>query len=206
MPIYTYPSCTLSELSQLIAGADPSILPSPAIGTRLVFRLIYPDAAQGGRRFGRFAVKELGSVVIGAGNPGGEDDLNGLGEAEDDDGQKTLDEARFVVGDYVSCAILRPLETGAVAPASNAQTRAAGFGGFGGFGEGRMGPAGPGARGDHAFGYSRGRGGRGGPGGGFGGGRRDGMGGFVPKGEWRRGEELPEPPAGRGRGRGRDRW
>src|SRR5277367_3091637 len=43
LQIYTWPSCTLRELAHLLTGALPNILPDPAVGTRLSFRLIYPD-------------------------------------------------------------------------------------------------------------------------------------------------------------------
>lgn len=138
--------------------------------------------------------KELGSVVIGDGGPGilpseseevegvegegGGVSMEGamLGEPE-----KTLQEARFVIGDYVACAIIEPLLSGAVAPAPPSGPARGGFGG----GRGR----------------ENGFAGRGGGGGGFRGrgGANFGQ-GFVPQGEWRRGERVPEGPASRGRG------
>jgi histone deacetylase complex subunit SAP18 len=119
-------------------------------------------------------MKDLGSVVIGDGGPG----ILPSEEA-----------ARFVIGDYVSCAIMPPMENGSVAPPASGPARG-GFGaGRGDFGRGGgMGPR------ENGYGGFRGRGGPRG-GGGFGQ-------GFVPAGEWRRGERLPEGPTGRGRGYG----
>lgn len=98
--------------------------------------------------------------------------------------EKTLQDARFVIGDYVACAILPPGRDGEVQPSS-----AAGVGG------GRM-RAFPEDRGANGFG--RGRGGFSGGRGGFG----RGPGSDLPAGEWRRGERLPESaPRGGRRGR-----
>ena len=144
----------------------------------------------------------------------------------DGEPEKTLQEARFVIGDYIDCAIFAPLANGDVAPPASggsvpglstgprgegyrggysggARENGNGFGGFRGRGGG-----GGGGREGGAFG------GRGG-GGGFGAGRLAEGGGFrsarmadgngdVPSGEWRRGERLPDG-GGRGYGRGRGR-
>lgn len=205
MSIHTWPSATLSELAHQLAAAKPQLLPSPVIGTRLAFRLLYYDiraASSGGSASqslapGRFVVKDLGSVVIGDGGPGilteaDEAGETGAGEAES---SKTLAGARFVVGDYISCAVLPPSkEDGSVQPASAARVGR-------GFGAGQprsMADPGPppmmGSR-QNGFGMAGMRrppptyGGAGG--------------GIVPQGEWRRGERLPEGPSGRGRGRRR---
>lgn len=120
---------------------------------------------------------------------------------------KTLQDVRFVIGDYISCAIFPPLANGAVAPPPAAglggRPGGGGRGGGGGtrdvgdYGSGRSGPAGPR---ENGYGGFRGRGGpRGGNS--FGGGRQ-GDGG-LPSGEWRRGERIPDGRSyGRGRGRG----
>jgi histone deacetylase complex subunit SAP18 len=200
LQIYTWQSCTLRELSHLLTSALPTLLPDPAIGTRLAFKLIFPDtrsSASSGPA--KFMTKDLGSVIIGDGGPGilpDEDEAaivagghmagNLGGEPE-----KTLQDAKFVIGDYITCAILPALANGAVAPPP---ARGA-FGGpsrgdFGG--GGRMVPGGPR---ENGFGF-RGRGAARG-GGGFG----QGIGAGVPSGEWRRGERVPEGPSG-GRGRG----
>ncbi|PSS22377.1 hypothetical protein M430DRAFT_98405 [Amorphotheca resinae ATCC 22711] len=203
LQIYTWPTATLRELSHLLTSAIPDLLPEPAIGTRLAFRLIFPDTrgASSTSGPGRYMTKELGSVVIGDGGPGilpDEDEAaivaggqmaGPLGGEPD----KTLQDARFVIGDYVSCAILPAMANGAVAPPPSGPIRGAGgYGpGRGDYGGGRAGP--PGAR-ENGYGF---RGRRGGPrGGGFG----QGIGAGVPSGEWRRGERVPEGPSGRGRG------
>ncbi|RYP41222.1 hypothetical protein DL769_011596 [Monosporascus sp. CRB-8-3] len=166
LTIHTWPDCTLTELTHHVAAASsPSslpLLPDPAIGTRLAYRLIFVDtrSAPGGgagtRGSGppapRYTVKELGSVVIGDGGPaldpnavveagkiavdgpgsndGGNNHSDGNNSSTGDgDGNKTLADARFVTGDYISCAILPPLPDGSVAPASDARTgRGAGLG------------------------------------------------------------------------------
>ncbi|KAF4506369.1 hypothetical protein G6O67_006459 [Ophiocordyceps sinensis] len=72
--IYTWPSCTLSELAMELAAAKPSALPYPAVGTRLAFQLVYPDlrnAALVNEASPQYAVKDLGSIVIGQALRGG---------------------------------------------------------------------------------------------------------------------------------------
>ncbi|KAJ9667236.1 hypothetical protein H2201_002757 [Coniosporium apollinis] len=228
LQIYTWPSCTLRELTHLLLTALPSLLPSPAIGTRLSYRLVYPDTrdytARGGGPpgAGRYLSKELGSVVVGAGGPGvesaesverdrggegeGTEKRRGLSQAElerlEGDAEKTLQDARFVIGDYISCAVFPPLPNGDVAtgPAPGAAFR----------GSRDLGPPprGPPPRDVNGFGGNGGYGGRGrAMGGGVGrfeGGPGRG-GGYVPPGEWRRGERLPDVGYGGGFGRGRGR-
>ncbi|MCJ1248247.1 hypothetical protein MMC30_005464 [Trapelia coarctata] len=237
LQIYTWPTCTLRELSHLLTTALPSLLPSPQIGTRLVYRLVYPDTRSYPTQNGssapppRYLTKDLGSIVVGDDSDGGvggflpsSEEEKGYvaggimaGRLEGDPG-RTLGDARFVIGDWVECAIFAPGADGSVAPAPTASTaqsyrggRTGEFGGreFGGgrefagrgdgFGGGRGGVLG-GPR-ENGFGAFRvGRGGRGG--GGFVGNRGDGG---VPMGEWRRGERVPEGRGGfggRGRGRG----
>ncbi|RDA87276.1 hypothetical protein CP532_1326 [Ophiocordyceps camponoti-leonardi (nom. inval.)] len=178
--LYTWPSCTLSELAMELMASKPCALPHPAIGTRLVFQLVYPDlrsTASFGDGLPRYAVKDLGSIVIGQGGPGAEtSELGAAGgtSRNNHDIGRTLNDARFVAGDFVSCAILPPLSDGSVAPASNARTY-----------------------GNRENGLSGGRSIRTG--------RRDGCpggaGGGVPKGEWRRGETLPDMSPRRGASR-----
>ena len=168
-------------------------------------------------------LKDLGSIIIGDGGPGilpddEEAEIVAGGQmagALGGEPEKTLQDARFVIGDYVSCAIMPPLENGSVAPSPGGPP-ARGFGGerrgnlssdYGGRGGGFGGPR------DNGPGSYRGRGGPRG-GGNFGQ-------GMVPSGEWRRGERVPEGPSaaggggfrgGRGYGRGfgggegRGRW
>ncbi|KAI1374690.1 Sin3 associated polypeptide p18-domain-containing protein [Hypoxylon crocopeplum] len=199
--IHAWPDCTLAELAYNIAAAKPSLLPNPAIGTRLAFRLIFPDTRSNpaGQTTARYTLKDLGSVVVGDGGRGLDPDDPEAEKRLDTDADKTLSEARFVVGDFISCAILPPLYDGSVAPVSSA-----GMGRGAGAGEARAAvgrvPSGsfggrereienlrPGRERNNGRGYNR-----------FG--NRSG----IPMGEWRRGERLPEqsPPAGRGRGVG----
>lgn len=124
-------------------------------GTRVVFKLIFPDTragvGEGGR--GKWIDKPLGVTTVG-----------GDGEVGGDE-RKTLAEARFVIGDYVACAIYPP-------GARDVPT-------------GRM----AGARGPRENGFGGRGGGRGGFGGAYGG--RGGMMGAPPPGDWRRGERPP---------------
>ncbi|KAI1489185.1 Sin3 associated polypeptide p18-domain-containing protein [Biscogniauxia mediterranea] len=271
LTLHTWPNCTLTELSHHLAASSSSILPNPAIGTRLAFRLIFPDprgargsssAASGHHHhhhlhaapptIPRYMVKDLGSIVIGEGGPGLDiDDVdhmaengghghqnndgcnnsnnednnnnntdsnnnvnngsNSINNASAGDADKTLADARFVVGDYISCAILPPQADGSVAPASSARMgRGAGAGesrvAVGRAPTGLMGMGiGAGAARENGYGYAHGRHGRGRGGGGGGARGGIGIGAGVPMGEWRRGERLPDiPPSSRGRaGRGR---
>lgn len=214
MSFHTWASATLAELSHQLAASAPHLLPSPAIGTRLAFRLLYYDTRAAGDQdqgSARCVVKDLGSVVIGDGGPGistAGGGGGGGGEAEDGrlrmgatassaaESAKSLADARFVVGDYLSCAILPPSPAdGSVQPASAARAGR-------GYGAGQarsavdLGPP-PMSRGSGRDGWSATMyGPRGG----------GGANNFraPPVGEWRRGEKLPEGPPGRGRG-GR-RW
>lgn len=199
LQIYTWPSCTLRELSSLLLNALPDLVGSDATGTRIAYRLVYPDPrGQGGGGGGgrmrafddyaddraprtRYLAKDLGSIVCGA-------DGAPRGDGADGEPDRTLADGRFVIGDWVCVAVLPPLENGLPAPA----------------------PLGLAPRPGGDSGRSAGRG--------FGGGRRyeNGFGGAprsydrgvgVPMGEWRRGERLPEGGHGRsgyGRARGRD--
>ena len=121
LQIYTWQSCDLKELAHCLTSALPNLLPSPAIGTRLSFRLVYPDTRPPVGRDdsrGRYMSKEIGSVVIG-------EEIGG------DDMNKTLEESRFIVGDFVDCAIFPPLGDGSVAPArrENGYRPRGGYGG-----------------------------------------------------------------------------
>ncbi|KAF7542830.1 hypothetical protein G7Z17_g11239 [Cylindrodendrum hubeiense] len=72
IPVYTWSDCTLKELALELAAAKPSALPSPAIGTRLAFQLVFPDlrnASAASNAQPRFGVKDLGSIIIGEGEP-----------------------------------------------------------------------------------------------------------------------------------------
>lgn len=188
----------------------------------------------------RLATQDLGSVVIGDGGPGVATDPD---ELDDDitttttttggrlketaatigssvEAAKTLADARFVVGDILSVAILPPSTVDGSVPSASAARMGRGYGV--GSGQGSLGSTmdyadgrGLGGR-DRGFGDGRGGGGGRmmmmmGGGGGGGGGRferdgRDGRAPVPPMGEWRRGERLPDTPSMRGRGRGRPRW
>lgn len=205
LEIYTWQSCTLRELTQLLTLALPSLLPDPPVGTRLCYRLIYPDtkaaamtmSSGGGADVkGRYLSKDIGSVIVGPRD--GHDNTQEEEEAapgpralrlQGHDADKTLQDMRFVIGDYVDCAVLPPLEDGSVAPPL---TTGRGGGGGGGFGGGMR-----------AFRDTPGFGGRSGPGSGPGRGGGGGRDRGFPAGDWKRGERLPE---GGGGGRGRRGW
>lgn len=199
--IYTWPSCTLNELALELADSKPSPVPSPASGTRLAFQLVCPDLRATGTSSNahpKYAVKDMGSIVISDnGSSLGDPDLDNP-SSKSNVGFKTLSDAKFVVGDYISCAVLPPLADGSIAPESNARrdsvlgtrdVRGSYRGGF---------------IGQEPFNRGSSRGGsRGGRGGRREGGGGDGGAGF-PMGEWRRGEQLPDAPSGRPGGR--NRW
>lgn len=219
LQIYTWPNCSLRELTSIVHSAIPQQFPSPAVGTRISFRLVFPDTKPSSTRPGepgRYMTKDLGSVVVGSDPDSNGDTVMNSTSALDGDAEKTLQDARFIIGDYIACAILPPLSNGSVAPPLS-RTDSAGFarGGYGN-GAGRGGAAGardayPGRRDgfggprENGFGEGHFGGGRGGRGG-YPGGRDDfgrgSPGGNVPLGEWRRGEQVPYS-GGYGRGRGR---
>lgn len=133
--------------------------------------------------------KEMGSVVVAPSN----EELNGDTASvplnlRGDDLDKTLQDARFVIGDFVDCAIFPPLGDGTVVSHPRTQGYAGGS---------RTASALP-----RENGFSRGRGGGygGGGRGGYGGGYGRDFGGNIPSGEWRRGERLPDTGYGSGRG------
>ena len=155
-------SCSLTELAHHLAAArEPAVLPNQCVGTRIVFRLVYPSTRYGDEGNGsgssrpknlysdvRFITRDLGSVVLGGGGPGaptssldvlddyivpGElaatDKIDNYNDDYDSDGTKTLADAHYVAGDFISCAILPPLANGCVAPASSARSgRGSGIG------------------------------------------------------------------------------
>ncbi|ORY16414.1 Sin3 associated polypeptide p18 [Clohesyomyces aquaticus] len=120
LQIYTWPDCTIRELTTLLVAGlnaiDPSLLPSPYAGTRIAFRMVFADMQSS--RPGRYTGRELGSVVIGA----MDDDSDTATSAEmlknmDGEPNKTLGDGRFVIGDFISCAVLPPAADGSVQPA-----------------------------------------------------------------------------------------
>lgn len=137
---------------------------------------------------GRYLSKDIGNVVIGPRDSpyhnGEEEDAaaappRGL-RLQGNDTERTLQDARFVIGDYVDCAILPPLEDGSVAPPIISGRGA--VGGPGSIGGGMR------AFRENGFGFGRGGRGRGSE--------------RIPAGDWKRGERLPD---GSGRG-GRRGW
>ncbi|EXJ66691.1 uncharacterized protein A1O5_10362 [Cladophialophora psammophila CBS 110553] len=198
LQIYTWMSCTLRELALLLTQALPQILPDPAVGTRLSFRLVYPDvhaSRGGGGRLesegrGRYLSREIGSVVVSApeysngGGDGGGGGGGGRVQLEGDDASKTLEDARFVIGDFIDCAVFPPLSDGSVVSRGSVSGR--GGSRENGYGRVRGGGYGLSSRGSFNGYGSRGD---------FGGS------GNIPSGEWRRGERLPDSGGYRG-GRG----
>lgn len=200
--IYTWPDCTLAELTSEFTNAliAANKLTTPPVGTRLVYSLIFPDTrapVQSDGR-GRWTDKLLGTVVVGGNNAEMEDEYGGglAKESLEGDARKTLAGARFVIGDYIACSILSPGPDGRVPPGPS-RGRNGSYGGSAprenGFG-----------RGGGGGGYRGGYGGRnGGPGGG---------GSYnappPPRGDWRRGERPPgggggyDGPRGNGYGGG----
>ncbi|KAF5023345.1 hypothetical protein F66182_4583 [Fusarium sp. NRRL 66182] len=189
--VYTWSDCTLNELALDLVAAKPSAFPSPYVGCHLVFQLVFPDlrnASAVANSPPHYGIKDLGSIVIG-----GDSEVDSSGDIPIDittgsrDKDKTLNDARFVVGDYITCTILPPLSDGSVAPAASVRREhtSGSLDGQTSYRGGR----------DNGIGRSGPRGGRGG--------WRGDVGGGFPMGEWRRGEKLPDAPAGRPRGRGR---
>lgn len=189
LELYQWSDCTLGQLTSTMM----SELPADAgvqVGSRLMFKLIFPDTraqmGEGGK--GKWIDKPLGSVVVG----GRDADLeeNDLLEG---DANKTLADARFVIGDFVACAIYPPGPDGRVPPPP-----AGGRSGRDSYSGGR----GPPRENGYGGGFGRGGGGFGGPRGGYGGGGRGPMGAGPPPGDWRRGERPAHGGGGGGGFRG----
>jgi histone deacetylase complex subunit SAP18 len=112
LELYQWSDCTLGQLTSTMM----SELPADAgveVGSRLMFKLIFPDTraqvVEGGK--GKWIDKPLGSVVVGGRDADQEE--NDLLEG---DANKTLADARFVIGDFVACAIYPPGPDGRVQP------------------------------------------------------------------------------------------
>ncbi|KAK5132370.1 hypothetical protein LTR08_009141 [Meristemomyces frigidus] len=209
--IYTWPTCTLSELTGLLTSVLPEgTLGTPSVGTRLVYKLIFPDTRaevrEGGR--GKWIDKPLGSVVIGGRDADIKDEEDqGVSAAVVEnlhgDAAKSLVDARFVVGDYVACTIYAPGPDGRPAAAPSTRPPRDNYGGpRGGLPPPRENGGGGGYARGGGGGYRGGYAGRGGSsGGGFGA-------PAPPPGDWRRGERPPGGDrggyggGGYGRGRG----
>lgn len=149
------------------------------------FDLIVPDLRAPLRNdgYGRYQKRSLGSIVIRAGGQvstqsnGNENGIrSNTAVYTTGDEEKTLHDVKFVVGDYLDCAIFPPLANGEVAPPPR------NFGGR----------SGPPPR-ENGFGgppfHGRGGGGR----------------GRLPLGEWRRGDDIPPGSNGGSRRGGRGR-
>ncbi|KAK0333747.1 hypothetical protein LTR91_020198 [Friedmanniomyces endolithicus] len=197
--IYSWSDCSLAELTGLLTSMLPAgVLPSPAVGTRLVYKLVFPDTRaevrEGGK--GKWVDKPLGSVVVGGNEAhfNGDEDANGGAVTENLGGEtgRTLGDARFVIGDYVVCTIYPPGQDGRIAamPPSRAPPRMDPYA--------ARGPPPPRENG-YGSGFGRGGGYRGGYVGRGGG----GFGAAPPVGDWRRGERPPPGSNGGGYGRGR---
>lgn len=145
---------------------------------------------QGPDAKGRYMSKDMGSVIVGArdfGNGNNNENGDSLLPLQGDDADKMLQDFRFVVGDYIDCAIMPPLEDGSIAPAVGSGGRLPSMGAS--FPIGGGGGGGPGMRAFRENGFGRGR-----PGRGFGRGDSSGF----PTGEWKRGERLPDDDRGYG--------
>ncbi|GAO50535.1 hypothetical protein G7K_4659-t1 [Saitoella complicata NRRL Y-17804] len=146
---HTWKDATLYELTTVLAQSHPTVAQP---GTRCAFRLIYADTVRG-----RFQVKELGTVQVGGEKTGS--------------AAMTLDEARFVVGDWIDVAVFSAGHHGL--PEARGMSFAGGRGGGPSFRGGRGGfnggaggpPRGEWKRGDDRdTSYGRGDMGRGGRG------------------------------------------
>ncbi|KAH6624838.1 hypothetical protein B0J18DRAFT_457063 [Chaetomium sp. MPI-SDFR-AT-0129] len=232
LTVHTWVDSTLSELSHHILTTLPpssSVLPTPAIGTRLAFALAPTDRDDNGSP--RPApLKVMGTVLLGkgllakssqgsgaglgGGNPGQQQEEDGGDDGEPDDGEVALFATTLMPGDDVYCLVFPPDEvTGEVVSVASStrvlreameeESRRRDGRGF------AAAPTAPGGRYGEGFGRGPGRGwredgpwsgGGGGGGGRFGRGRGE-IGGSVriPEGDWRRGDRLPDEGFGAGR-------
>ncbi|KAK4179239.1 hypothetical protein QBC36DRAFT_363690 [Triangularia setosa] len=116
-------TCTIKELSELIASHSENILPSSSVGTRLVFRSIdqspytLPPRAKPGTK-PRFFEQPHGSYVVGQGHPGID-----LPAEDENDPASTKQKLRWLDGGYIACSIFPPSDRDvSVAPALAART------------------------------------------------------------------------------------
>ncbi|KAI0638647.1 Sin3 associated polypeptide p18-domain-containing protein [Trametes polyzona] len=197
--VYTWKDATLREVLTTLRSTAPNSTEYRHPLARYSFRAVYADAAARGR----FAQKELGTVYSRdiLGEPGSLDhpaprllEDNEAESAQGSEQDRTLEELRFVPGDYLCVAVHLP--KGAIVPAGpggeltikgSAVGPAAGPGaanGWKGAGAGVRGDGGWGGNLSAAPGPGLGRGGGG--------------------GHWRgnSGPEAPVPRGGRGGGRG----
>ncbi|KAK9875099.1 hypothetical protein WA026_005894 [Henosepilachna vigintioctopunctata] len=85
LQIYTWKDATLHELTQLVKEVNPE---ARRKGTKFSFSFVYPDA-----RAPVYRLREIGVTTTGVKGP---DDL------------KTLNQARFSIGDFMDIAITAP--------------------------------------------------------------------------------------------------
>lgn len=107
--LYAWKDATLAELTRMLSGLvmrqgggggggggdSPDRTPSRG-GYRLAFRLVYWDNDRG-----RYETKDVGVIPVGGGGGGG-------AAKSSPDGDKTLEDIRFVIGDWLDVAVLRP--------------------------------------------------------------------------------------------------
>ncbi|KAI0035810.1 Sin3 associated polypeptide p18-domain-containing protein, partial [Vararia minispora EC-137] len=178
--IFTWKDATLHEVLTTLRAVGPNTPEYRHPLARYAFRTVFPDA----RARGQFATKDLGLVYSRdiLGEPGtaektaprllqDEEPTGGDGP----EGARTLEELRFVPGDYLCVSVTLP-KNAAPPPELNIKGSAGGANGWK-----ASGPLGP-PRGP-----------------GFGGGPPSGRGAG---GHWRGGSDAPPATAGRGRGRG----
>ncbi|KAF3927000.1 hypothetical protein ABW20_dc0110129 [Dactylellina cionopaga] len=176
--VYTWKDCTLSELTTLLLSALPSLASG---ATKCSFRLIYADT-----KANRYTSQELGNIMLPLTSSGTNGTAGGSSTAVGAE-KMSLDEARFVVGDWIDVSVTMGSTTSSgprgSAPLGSNGIRIRGRGGIGGSipqGDWRKGERledeGPPIRNDGPSGVGGGRrfGGGGHGGGGHGSGRRGG--------------------------------
>jgi len=144
---------TLLELSQLISSAVPQVAKP---NTKLAFRLLFTDSWRP-----RVILKDVGTVLMSTSQ-----DTAGAG---DDAGSRTLEDVKYVIGDWIDVAVFNNNSQGAGPARAYDGPRGPGAYGRGGFERGR----GRGMDSYRGGGSGRGRGGRNGYDGYAGGGDRD---------------------------------
>lgn len=86
--LYSWKDATLGELTTLLTKELVGDSDSPVSSFKFGYRLIYGDNARG-----RFLTRDIGTVQV---------------SHESRDSQKSLQESRFVVGDWIDIAVLQP--------------------------------------------------------------------------------------------------
>ncbi|KAJ6256081.1 hypothetical protein Dda_9173 [Drechslerella dactyloides] len=99
--VYTWKDCSLSELATLLLSALPSLATS---ATKCSFRLIYADT-----KTSRFTSQEIGNIILPLPKPATTNGAGASGSGNGNSGSAdkvSLDEVRFVVGDWIDVAIM----------------------------------------------------------------------------------------------------